>query len=115
MPRWRPIGMTRDAIISQDGNDCVLRLVGRCVLPDDTASVIGENVPEALSLDHIMEQAHHGADHRASNLLTVHRQCNIVRGSRPFVKFVGRYRAQILAQLCPRVAPTIMACLALSH
>lgn len=120
MPRWRPLGMTADAIKASDG-DCVLRFVGRCLLPDDVQSVnagkqadgslIDGNVPHALSLDHIFEQANHGPDHRAQNLLTMHRHCNTIRGSRPFVRFVGRDNAIRIAHLIPRVAPTIRRCI----
>jgi 5-methylcytosine-specific restriction endonuclease McrA len=110
MPRWRPIGMSRDQIIADDGAECKLRLVGRCVLPADTVSTIGSNEPHALSLDHILEQANHGPNPHPSNLITVHRMCNTVRGSRPFLKFVGKNNARILAQMTPRVAPTIRRC-----
>lgn len=110
MPRWRPIGMSRAQIIAEDGQDCVLRLVGRCVMPADTAPVVGTNEPHSLSLDHIMEQAHHGPNHHPSNLITVHRMCNTVRGSRPFLKFVGKDNARLLARYAPRVAPTIRRC-----
>jgi hypothetical protein len=110
MPRWRPLGTSKAQLYSQDGNDCALKVVGRCLLPD-ADTIIGDNAPNALSLDHILEQAHFGSDHRPENLLTVHRLCNTVRGKRPFVRFVGRENARRIAQSFPRVAPTILQCL----
>lgn len=111
MPRWRPRGCSKNELFAQDRYECQLRAVGRCLIPDGVASVVGENLPHALSLDHILEQAHFGSDHRPENLLTVHRYCNAARGPRPFVQFVGRKNAERLARLVPRVAPTILACL----
>jgi hypothetical protein len=112
MPRWRPLGCSKSVLFAQDG-DCALKVVGRCLIPD-LPGVTGEesaNAPHALSLDHIKEQAHFGADHRPENLLSVHRYCNQVRGKRPFVQFVGRNNARRIADLFPRVAPTIHECL----
>lgn len=110
MPQWRPIGISKARLYAQDGNDCALKVVGRCLLPDAVAT-IGENVPHALSLDHILEQVHFGADHRPENLLTIHRKCNSVRGARPFVRWIGKDNARTIAELFPRVAPTIRQCL----
>lgn len=110
MPRWRPMGTSKSAIYAQDGNECALRIVGRCLVPD-AVTTIGENEPHALSLDHILEQAHFGANHRPENLLTIHRYCNTVRGARPFVKWLGVENAARLAERFPRVAPTIYRCL----
>lgn len=111
MPRWRPIGCSNKQLFLEDGNECALRAIGRCAVPAEIETVIGENLPQALSLDHIREQAHHGSDHRPVNLLTMHRHCNRIRGDRPFVQFVGPQNARRIAQLFPRVAPTILACL----
>jgi hypothetical protein len=112
MPRWRPLGIAKSELFAQDG-DCALKVVGRCLLPDlpGVTGVEVSNAPHALSLDHIKEQAHFGADHRPENLLTCIDYCNQVRGSRPFVVFVGRENARRLAQRFPRVAPTILECL----
>lgn len=113
MPRWRPLGCSKSDLYAQDGSDCVLKVVGRCLIPD-IAGVTGaelSNAPHALSLDHIKEQAHFGQDHRPENLLTVHRYCNQVRGSRPFVQFVGRANALKIAWRIPRVAATVHECL----
>lgn len=113
MPRWRPIGTSKAELYAEDGNDCALKVVGRCLLPDLPAVTGSDmsNAPHALSLDHILERAHFGQDHRPENLLSVHRYCNQVRGYRPFVQFVGRVNAIRLSQRFPRVAPTIRLCL----
>lgn len=110
MPKWRPIGQTKPEIYSEDG-DCYLRAIGECFIPDSVESVIGTNDDHALSLDHIYEQARHGANHHASNLITMHRHCNRMRGCTPFVRFIGRAKARQIARQFPRVAPTIMAML----
>lgn len=109
MPRWRPIGMSKSAIYAQDGNECALKIVGRCLIPE-MGTVIGENEPHSLSLDHIREQAHFGSDHRPENLLTIHRYCNTMRGCRPFVQWIGKDNARRIAARFPRVAPTIRQC-----
>lgn len=109
MPRWRPIGISKSQIYAQDGNDCALKVVGRCLIPN-TVTTIGENEPHALSLDHIREQAHFGSDHRPENLLTIHRHCNTARGAKPFLRWVGKGNALKIAQRFPRVAPTIRQC-----
>jgi hypothetical protein len=112
MPRWRPIGISSAELKLQDG-DCMYKIAGRCVIPD-MPGVTGSdnsNANNALSLDHIYEQAHFGSDHRPENLLTVHRVCNSVRGSRSFVRFVGKDGARKIARAVPRVAPTILGLL----
>lgn len=108
MPRWRPIGISAAELKSTDG-DCMFKIAGRCVMPEIQGVMGAEmsNANHALSLDHIFEQAHFGSDHRPENLLTVHRLCNTIRGSRGFVKYVGRDGARKIADRVPRVAPTI--------
>lgn len=110
MPKWRPVGMSREQIYAQD-QDCFLRPLGMCFVPDEVESVVGVNEPHALSLDHIYEQVRHGPINDASNLLTMHRHCNRVRGCVPFVKFIGERNAEEIARLFPRVAPTICSLL----
>lgn len=113
MPKWRPIGMSRDTIREQDG-DCFLRAIGGCYIDDTIESVVGTNDDHALSLDHIREQCRNKTSHdlhHFTNLITMHRHCNRVRSDTPFVQFLGRDRARMVAELFPRVAPTILALL----